>query len=109
MRFRVKHYIAGLAVLTLTMPVFARTYKESLVLDKNTTIGGAQLQPGSYELTADDSKMELTIMKKGKVVATVPGQWIKIPQKAKTSTVDSDGDKVTQVQFSGTDQVFQVQ
>jgi hypothetical protein len=27
MRFRVKHYLAGLAVLTLTMPVWARAYK----------------------------------------------------------------------------------
>src|ERR1700688_3049198 len=103
MRFRMKYYLAGLAVLTMTMSVWARTYKESLVLDKNTAIGSAQLKPGSYELTADDTKKELNIMQKGKIIATVQGQWVKIPQKAQVSLVDSDGDKITQVQFSGID------
>jgi hypothetical protein len=107
MRFRVKHYLAGLAVLTLTMPVWARTYKESLILNKNAMIGSAQLKPGSYELTADDTKKELNILQKGKIIATVQGQWVKIPQKAGASEVDFDGDKITQVQFSGIDQAFQ--
>jgi hypothetical protein len=107
MRLRVKHYLAGLAVLTLTMPVWARTYKESLALDKNTMIGSAQLKAGSYEFTADDTKKELNIVQKGKIIATVQGEWVKIPQKALGSGVDSDGDKITQVRFSGSDQAFQ--
>jgi hypothetical protein len=107
MRFRVKHYIAGLAVLTLTMPVCARTYKESMTLDKNSTIGSAQLKPGSYQLTADDTKKELNILQNGKIIATVQGQWVKIPQKAQAPSVDTDHDKITQVQFSGSDQAFQ--
>jgi hypothetical protein len=107
MRFRVRHYLAGLALLTLTMPVWARTYKESLALDKNSTIGSAQLKPGSYEFTADDTKKELNIIQNGKIIATVQGQWIKIPQKAQAPIIDTDHDKITQVQFSGSDQAFQ--
>ena len=107
MRFRVKHCITGLVVLTLTLPVWARTYKESLVLDKNTTIGSSQLKPGSYQLTADDAKKELNILQNGKIIATVQGQWVKIPQKAQSPSVDIDHDKITQVQFSGSDQAFQ--
>jgi hypothetical protein len=107
MRFRVKHYITGLAVLTLTLPVWARTYKESLVLDKNTTIGSAQLKPGSYQFTADDTKKELNILQKGKIIATVQGQWVKIPQKAQAAGVEIDGDKITEMRFSGSDQAFQ--
>ena len=107
MRLRVKHYLAGLAVLTLSMPVWARTYKESLVLSNNTTIGSAQLKPGSYELSADDTKKELNILQKGKVIATVQGQWVKMPQKSQGAGVDSDSDKITQVRFSGSDQAFQ--
>jgi hypothetical protein len=107
MRFRVKHFIAGLAVLTLTMPVFARTYKESLALANNTTIGSSQLKPGSYDLTADDTKKELNILQHGKIIATVQGEWVKIPQKAQDSGVDTDHDKITQVRFSGSDQAFQ--
>ena len=108
MRFRVKYYLAGLAVLTMTMTVWARTYKESLTLNKNTAIGSAQLKPGSYELTADDTKKELNIMQKGKIIATVQGEWVKIPQNAQGSGVDSTNDKITQVRFSGSDQAFQL-
>jgi hypothetical protein len=108
MRFRMKYYLAGLAVLTMTMSVWARTYKESLVLNKNTAIGSAQLKPGSYELTADDTKKELNIMQKGKIIATVQGEWVKVPQNAQGSGVDSTNDKITQVRFSGSDQAFQL-
>ena len=109
MRLFVKHYLAGLAALTLTMPVWARTYKESLDLKKDTMIGSSQLKPGSYSLTADDAKKELDIRESGKIIATVPGQWVKIPQKTRASSVDFDGNKITEVEFSGSDQAFQVQ
>ena len=108
MRIHVKHYLAGLAFLTLTMPLWARTYKQSLTFTNNTTIGSAQLKPGSYEFTADDTKKELNIMQKGKIIATVQGGWVKIPQNAQGSGVDSDHDKITQVRFSGSDQAFQL-
>jgi hypothetical protein len=108
MHIRVKHYLVGLAVLTLTMPVWARTYKYSLALSKNTTIGSAQLKPGSYDFTADDTKKELNILQKGKIIATVQGQWVKIPGKTQGAGVDSDNDKITQVRFSGSDQAFQL-
>jgi hypothetical protein len=108
MRFRAKHYLAGLAFLTLTMPVWARTHKESFTLGKNTTIGSAQLNSGTYEFAADDTKTELNILQKGKIIATVQGQWVKIPQKALFGGIDSKDDKITRVQFSGSDQAFQL-
>jgi hypothetical protein len=103
MHFHVKYYLAGLAVLVLTIPVWARTYKQSMVISTGMTIGSTQLKPGSYDLTADDSKMELNILQKGKVIATVQGQWAKIPRKAQSSRVAFDHDKITGVQFSGID------
>jgi hypothetical protein len=109
MRIRVKHYVVGLAVLTLAMPLWARTYKQSLTTDKSEAIGSAQLKAGSYDLSAEDGKKELNIVQNGKVVATVQGQWVKLPQRPQYSTVVSDGNKITQVQFSGSDQAFQVQ
>ena len=109
MRFHLKYYLTGLAILALTIPVWARTYKQTLVLSSNATIGSTQLKPASYELTADDTKMELNILQKGKIIATVQGQWVKIPQKAASSSIASTGDKITQVQFSGSDQAFQLQ
>jgi hypothetical protein len=104
-----KHCLAVLAVLTLTLPVWARTYKETINPEKDTTIGTAQLKAGSYDLMADPAKKELQILENGKVMATVQGAWVKLPQKPQYSTVISDGNKITQVQFSGSDQAFQVQ
>src|ERR1700733_3019113 len=108
MHIRTKHFIAGLAVLTPWMEVWARTYKESLMTHTNEMFGATQLNAGSYELAADDSKKELNVLENGKVMATVQGQWVKLPKKPQYSTVVSDGDKITQVQFSGSDQAFQV-
>jgi hypothetical protein len=108
MHFHVKHYLAGLAVLALTIPVWARTLKQTLVLSTNKTIGTAQLKPGSYEFTADDTKMELNILRNGKIIATVQGQWVKTPQKSAISGLVTDQDKITQVLFQGSDQEFQL-
>jgi hypothetical protein len=109
MRRRVIQCAAVLAVLAMTVPAWARTYKEELTADKDTNIGGTMLKAGSYELSADSGKTQLEILVNGKVMATVQGQWVKLPSKPQYSTVVSDGNKVTQVQFSGTDQAFQVQ
>lgn len=109
MRFSVKHYLAGLAFLTMTMPVWAHTYKSPLDIDKSTTVGTAQLAAGSYQVTADDSTQSMTILKNGKVIATVQGTWVKIPQKAEAPSVVTMGDKITQVQFSGSNQAFNLQ
>jgi len=109
MSLRVKYYIALLAVVAMTSPAWARTYKETISPEKDTMIGGTQLKAGSYDLAADPAKKELQVLVNGKVMATVQGQWVKLPQKPQYSTVVSDGNKITQVQFSGSDQAFQVQ
>jgi hypothetical protein len=107
MQLRAKHYLTGLAaLLTLSMPVWSRTFKQTLDVEKTETLGSTQLSPGSYDLTADDSKTELNILQRGKVVATVPGKWNKLPKKASDSTVITDGAKIKEVQFSGSDQEF---
>jgi hypothetical protein len=109
MRLRMKHCVAVLAILTMTMPAWARMYKQTISPDKDTMIGSTQLKAGSYDLSADSGKKELQILENGKVMATVQGDWVKLPTKPQYSTVVSDGNKITQVQFSGSDQAFQVQ
>ena len=109
MRLRAKHCLAVIAVLTLTLPVWARTYKETINPQKDTMIGSTQLKAGSYDLSGDPAKKELQIWENGKVMATVQGDWVKLPQKPQYSTVVSDGNRITQVQFSGNDQAFEVQ
>ena len=104
-----KCILAGFAALALVVTVQARTHKDTWNLDKPVTIGSTQLKPGSYQLNADDAKKELAVMLNGKVVAMVSGQWVKLPKKADYTSVETTGDKVTQVQFGGSDQAFQPQ
>jgi hypothetical protein len=101
-----KCYLVVLAILALTMPAWAKTFKESIDLSDSKTIGSTQLKAGSYQFTADDSKMELNILQKGKVIATVQGQWVKTSDK--TEGFDMTQDKITQIRFHGSDQAFQL-
>ena len=105
MRFQ-KCYLVVLAILTLTMPVWAKTFKQSVDFSDSKTIGSTQLKAGSYQFTADDSKMELNILQKGKVIATIQGQWIKASNK--TEGFDIEKTKITQIRFRGSDQAFQL-
>ena len=109
MRIGAKHALAGLAVLALVLPAWARTYKQPWIVSTPATIGSMQVKPGEYQLNADDAKKEVTVLQNNKVVATVAGQWTKLPKKAGYSTVLTDGNKVTQIEFDGSDQAFQPQ
>jgi hypothetical protein len=72
------------------------------------TIGGTQIQPGQYQLKAEEGKAELQVVAKGKVVATVPCHWTELSAKPSDSQVSTDGDKVTQVQFGGRTSAIQI-
>ena len=109
MRIGAKHALAGLAVLAVVMPAWARVYKQPWSVGAPATIGSTQVKVGEYQLNADDAKKEVVILQNNKVVATVSGQWTKLPKKADYSTVLTDGNKVIQIQFGGSDQSFQPQ
>jgi hypothetical protein len=109
MHLRVKHVFVGLAAFILVMPVWARTHNASWTVNTPVSIGGTQVKNGDYQLNGDDAKKELTVLQNGKVLATVQGQWVKLPKKADSTQVATDSGKVTQVQFGGSDQAFQPQ
>jgi hypothetical protein len=72
------------------------------------TIGSMQVQPGQYELKAEEGKSELQVLQKNKVIATVPIQWTKLPTKARASEIVTDGSKVTEVEFEGRIEAAQI-
>ena len=109
MRLVAKHIVAVLAAFILVMPVLARTHKDSWTVNLPLTIGGTQVKAGTYQLNADDTKKEITVLQNGKLIATVPGQWVKLPKKADYTQVQTEGGKVTQVEFGGSEQAFQPQ
>ena len=67
-----------------------------------------QVQPGQYELRAEEGKSELQVRQNSRVLATVPIQWTTLPTKAQNSEIVSDGSKVTEVEFAGRTEAAQI-
>jgi hypothetical protein len=70
-------------------------------IDHTTTIGTTQLQPGDYVIQGTESQPQLDVLQNGKVVATVPCQWVRLNKKPGQSEILSSNNQVTQVEFQG--------
>ena len=106
MRFETKHYLAVVAILILAMPLWAgknssHTYSAHFEASRVTMIGTMELQPGNYTFEAKEAQNQLDVIMDGKVIATVPCQWIQLPKKAIGSAVQSDENRVTEIDFEG--------
>jgi hypothetical protein len=96
-----------LAALALALPVAAKhdtndsksTVKASMDLPTAAILAGAELKPGSYAVSADDSKVILS--RDGKVVATAAVQWKDEHGKARYSTIVTDGSQIREIHFNG--------
>jgi len=94
-------------VLLVAAAAFAAN-KSSLELSDSVSVGGHQLAPGQYQLKWDGSgpNVDLNILSKGKIVATVPAQVV--PQNrsdaydAYRTKKNNDGSlSLTQIHFAG--------
>jgi hypothetical protein len=103
MAIRMKSYLAAIAVLGLSLPLWAHTDSVPFEVDHTLTIGTQQLEPGNYNLKVKDGENQLMIVRSndGKVVATVPCQWVDLSKKAAQSEVVTNADRVVQVEFGG--------
>ena len=113
MRFYGKHYLGVLAVLILAMSAWAgknssHTDSMNLDVDQATMVGDTQLQPGHYTIQAKEDQNQVDILRDGKVIATVPCHWVKLPKKADSSTVSADDNRVSGVQFEGRDEAVKI-
>lgn len=96
-----------LAALALALPVAAKhdtndsksTVKASMDLPTAAILAGAELKPGSYTVSADESKV--TLSRDGKVVATAAVQWKDAPNKARYSAIVTDGSQIREIHFNG--------
>jgi hypothetical protein len=102
LRSNSKKFVVTLALCFAALPVWAAK-ADSMDWDaqQTYTFGSTEINPGQYQLKAEEGKMELQVLSKGKVVATVPCHWVDLKTKAAESQVASEGGKVTQVQFAG--------
>jgi hypothetical protein len=105
---RMNFVVTILAALALVIPIAARADDSKAVkpvsrvavdLHSAATLAGKDLKPGTYQVSADDSKM--TISRDGKVVAEAPIEWKDGQSKASYTSVITDSDKITEVHFGG--------
>lgn len=86
---------ASLATAKGTKPVVNTT----MSLYNSAFIEGHELKAGDYGVSATDTVV--TISKNNKVVVEVPIEWKNETGKSQFSTFVTDGNKVTELHFSG--------
>ena len=102
MRLHMKKVFATVAFSLVALPIWAaRVDTVDWETSQPMAVGTTQLKAGQYQLRAEEGKSELQVIQKGKVIATVPCQWVQLPAKAASSEVETDATKVTQIQFAG--------
>lgn len=113
MKFHAKYYLGVLSVLILTAPAWAS--KNSLHKDstdynvtRTTMIGKTQLQPGHYTIKATETEKQFEVLQDGKVIATVPCEWVTLPKKAEQSEISTDANRVSEVEFEGRKEALKV-
>jgi hypothetical protein len=110
MRLHAKQFLGGLALLALSVPVWAaHTDSVAFYSDGSTTIAGTQLKQGDYELKVKDNAKDLQVVTgDGKVVASVTVQWVQLPNKPQATSVVVDNNKITEVDFGGKSQAVKI-
>lgn len=105
---RMSFVMTILAALALAMPAVSRADDSKTIkpvshvavdLHSSASLAGKDLKPGTYQVSADESKM--TIMRDGKVVAEAPIEWKDAPRKAGYTAVVTDSNQITEVHFGG--------
>jgi len=113
MKFHAKFYLGVLSALILTMPAWASKnsfHKDSTGYDvtRTTMIGTTQLQPGHYTIKATETEKQFEVLQDGKVIATVPCEWMTLPKKAEQSSIATNANRVSEVEFGGRKEALKV-
>jgi hypothetical protein len=110
MRLHAKQFLGSLALLALSVPVWAaHTDSVAFYSDGSTTIAGTQLKQGDYELKVKDNAKELQVVTEdGKVVAHVSVEWVQLPNKSETTSVVVNDEKIVEVDFGGKTQAIKI-
>lgn len=105
---RMNFVMTILAALALAIPIAARADDSKTVkpvshvavdLHSSATLAGKDLKPGTYQVSADETKM--TISRDGKVVAEAPIEWKDGQSKASYTSVVLDSNQIAEIHFGG--------
>ncbi|HVB98688.1 MAG TPA: hypothetical protein VNJ12_05060 [Candidatus Dormibacteraeota bacterium] len=101
MRIRMPFFLCLLCALAMSAPAWAKDLSTHFEFDQLTRIGSTQLKPGQYRFIADESTGQLRVMRNGKIVVEVKGQWIDLKDKSEYSEVMSTRNDIQEVLFAG--------
>jgi hypothetical protein len=71
----------------------------TISVQNSSWLAGQEIKPGDYSVSATET--QLTMSRDGKVIAQVPVQWKDETTKPHYTTVVTEGNKITEVHFSG--------
>ena len=103
--------LAGLILMTATGAHASAAGKKgdaTTTLDvlNKVSLGSTELKPGTYQVTAAESKV--TFKLNGKVVAEAAAQWKDGDAKAKFSAIVAANGKIKEIRFAGNDRYLEV-
>jgi len=98
-----KFVLTAMAVAVLTIPAWAAGHKDSTSwsVTETATIGSTSIQPGDYQIRAQEDGNQLEVVKGAQVIATVPCHWVHLNEKASQSEILMTSNNVQEVHFSG--------
>jgi hypothetical protein len=99
--------LSAVVALAVVIPIAARdaaakdTKATTTTIDlfSAVTVGGKDLKPGTYRITADDSRVTLEL--NGKVVAQAPVQWKDETRKPADSRIVTQNNQLKEIHFGG--------
>ena len=95
----IRGLFALLALLALSVSALAKPINTTIKLSNPSKLGSTQLQPGDYELIADDAKVVFKL--RGKVVAEAKAEWKDADKKMDQTSLVFSGDTIKEIRFSG--------
>jgi hypothetical protein len=103
----VRFVLTALVALAVAMPMLARnasakdtkTTIATLDILNAATLGGKQIEPGTYTFKVDDSTV--TVLRNGKMVAQAPVQWKDETRKASVSNIVTQNNQIKEIHFGG--------
>jgi len=104
MHLNVKHFLVGVGLFLLTIPVWSavqtpRMYSAQWTTSKTMNIGTTQVGPGTYKFEAPENGSSLFVERDGLEVSDVICYWVKLPQKSEEFKVFTDKDQVVRIEF----------
>lgn len=109
MRVHTNVCLAVLAAFGFAIPVWGHGLSATVNLENPATIGSTTLKPGNYRVVVDGKTNEVQVVQDGHVLATVPGRWVSLKNKAPYTAVILSKNQIQEIDFSGKTQAIRVE